>query len=273
MRRAIAVLVAFLPIGCMQTREGPVLVVTASYPGANAQVIAETIAAPMEQQIIGTENLLRIESESRNDGNYVAHLRFQANADPKMAVVLVQNRIALAQPMLPEDAKRAGIKVTVKDVKNEEVNAASVALVDGGGHGRDALRALADAVVKRISAERAAAKLEIFPGPDKDQMNLDIDRDKCAKFGLHIAEFDELKKLKIPLPKGGDVPLIQVVQVKLLKGPTVVYRVDLNPAVRITGTPPEGKSAAAASKTCASIADAERRMHAPGFAVANLTGR
>jgi multidrug efflux pump subunit AcrB len=210
-----------------------------------------------------------------------------------MAVVLVQNRIALAQPMLPEDAKRAGIKVTVKDVKNEEVNAASVALVDGGGHGRDALRALADAVVKRISAERAAAKLEIFPGPDKDQMNLDIDRDKCAKFGLHIADvikaapqimeplvdgqadkqFDELKKLKIPLPKGGDVPLIQVVQVKLLKGPTVVYRVDLNPAVRITGTPPEGKSAAAASKTCASIADAERRMHAPGFAVANLTGR
>src|SRR5262245_54583311 len=96
--------------GCAQAGDhGPVLVVTASYPGANAQTVADTVAAPIEQQINGTELLTRIESESRNDGSYVATLRFKSNADAAMAIVLVENRIALAKPTLPELVIRQGI--------------------------------------------------------------------------------------------------------------------------------------------------------------------
>src|SRR5262245_17851161 len=89
------------PAGSAQTG-GPVLTVTASYPGASAQVVADTVATPIEQEVNGVEGMVRIESESGNDGGYTAHLYFEPATDPAVASVIVQNRVAMAAPLLPE---------------------------------------------------------------------------------------------------------------------------------------------------------------------------
>lgn len=91
---------------------GPVLRVTAWYHGANGQTVCDTVSAPIEQQINGVEGLLALESESRDDGGYAAILRFKAGTDAEAARVLVQNRVNLAAPMLPEEVRRHGPSVS-----------------------------------------------------------------------------------------------------------------------------------------------------------------
>ncbi len=89
----------------------PAITVTAVYPGANAQVVADTVAAPIEQQVLGVENMIAMRSRCGNDGSYVLTLTFSHGTDLALAQVLVQNRVSLAQPILPELVKRAGITV------------------------------------------------------------------------------------------------------------------------------------------------------------------
>jgi multidrug efflux pump subunit AcrB len=70
-------------VGCRQKAPGglgPIIVVTASYPGANARTVADVVAAPIEQQVNGVEGMVRIESESGNDGGYIARARFKPDA-------------------------------------------------------------------------------------------------------------------------------------------------------------------------------------------------
>src|SRR5262245_55672048 len=84
----------------------PTVEVSASYPGANAHVVADTVAAPIEQQVVGVEDMLYMSSQCTNDGTYVLTVTFKNGVDLNMAQVLVQNRVALAQPILPDLVKR-----------------------------------------------------------------------------------------------------------------------------------------------------------------------
>jgi RND family efflux transporter MFP subunit len=95
-----------LPAGLPQ-----VITVEASYPGANAQVVAETVAAPIEQQVNGVERLPHLWSRSASDGSYRLTLAFLPGTDPNMAQVLVQNRVSLAQPTLPNVVTQLAITV------------------------------------------------------------------------------------------------------------------------------------------------------------------
>lgn len=98
-----------LPIAQYPAITPPTVRVTASYPGANAAVVAETVAAPIEQQVNGVEGMIYMSSTSANDGSYTLTVTFEVGTNLDMAQVLVQNRVAIAQPRLPDEVKRQGV--------------------------------------------------------------------------------------------------------------------------------------------------------------------
>jgi multidrug efflux pump subunit AcrB len=89
----------------------PTIIVEASYPGANAQVVADTVAAPIEEQVNGVEGMYSMTSESTDRGTYRLIVSFQRGTDLNIAQVLVQNRVALAAPQLPEATNIKGVVV------------------------------------------------------------------------------------------------------------------------------------------------------------------
>ena len=102
---------ALLPIAEYPEITPPTVQVTASYPGANAQVVADTVAAPIEQQVVGVEGMLYMSSQSNNDGSYTLDVTFELGTDVNMAQVLVQNRVAIAEPTLPDVVRAIGVTV------------------------------------------------------------------------------------------------------------------------------------------------------------------
>ena len=102
---------ALLPIAEYPEITPPTVQVTARYPGANAKVIADTVAAPIEQQVVGVENMLYMTSQSNNDGSYNLDVTFKLGTDVDTAQVLVQNRVAVAEPTLPDVVRTIGVSV------------------------------------------------------------------------------------------------------------------------------------------------------------------
>lgn len=83
--------------------------VTASYPGANPNVIADTVAAPLEQAINGVEGMLYMSSQTSSDGRMVLTISFRQGTDPDIAQIQVQNRVSRALPRLPSEVQQIGV--------------------------------------------------------------------------------------------------------------------------------------------------------------------
>src|SRR6516165_4622662 len=103
-----------LPIAQYPPITPPTVRVTAFYPGANAQVVADTVAAPIEQQVNGVQGMLYMSSQSGNDGSYTLTVTFDIGTDLNTALVMVQNRVQLAMPLLPTSVQNQGITIRKK---------------------------------------------------------------------------------------------------------------------------------------------------------------
>jgi multidrug efflux pump len=98
-----------LPVAQYPPITPPSIYVQCTYPGADARVVAESVAAPIEQQVNGVEDMLYMVSQSNNDGSYTLTVTFKPGVNLNFAQVLVQNRINLALPLLPDVVKQAGV--------------------------------------------------------------------------------------------------------------------------------------------------------------------
>ncbi|MEH3108052.1 MAG: multidrug efflux RND transporter permease subunit [Sphingomonas fennica] len=100
-----------LPVGQYPEIAPPTVVVSATYPGATAETLSATVAAPLEEAINGVENMIYMSSSSTGDGTLAITVTFAQGADVNQAQVLVQNRVATAEPRLPEEVRAIGVTV------------------------------------------------------------------------------------------------------------------------------------------------------------------
>ncbi|MGD8316299.1 MAG: multidrug efflux RND transporter permease subunit [Myxococcales bacterium] len=100
-----------LPVAQYPEIAPPTIVVTATYPGATPEMLAKTVATPIEEQVNGVENMIYMSSQSTTDGAVQLTITFEPGTDLDIAQVQVQNRVTLAEPRLPEEVRRRGITV------------------------------------------------------------------------------------------------------------------------------------------------------------------
>src|SRR5580704_5114617 len=101
----------YMPIAQYPRITPPGVAITISYPGASAQEVADTVGAPIEQQVNGIEGMLYMSSQSGNDGSYTLTVTFDIGTDLNTALVMVQNRVTLAMPQLPSAVQNQGITI------------------------------------------------------------------------------------------------------------------------------------------------------------------
>jgi len=103
-----------LPVARYPDIAPPTISITANYPGADAATVSDTVAAPIETEVNGVENMLYMSSVCGNDGSMTLTVTFESGTDLDIANVLVQNRVTLAEARLPEEVKRRGVTVKKK---------------------------------------------------------------------------------------------------------------------------------------------------------------
>ncbi|HZY87690.1 MAG TPA: efflux RND transporter permease subunit [Gemmataceae bacterium] len=174
-----------LPVAQYPQITPPSIMVMCNYPGANAQVVADSIAAPIEQQVNGVEGMMYMVSQSNNDGSYTLTVTFKPGVNLNFAQVLVQNRINLAVPLLPDVVKQAGVTTRKRNPDILQV----IAIYSPKGR-YDQLYLSNFATIKVVDELRrveGVGDVLIF-GQQDYSMRLWVDPDKLAARGLGAAD-------------------------------------------------------------------------------------
>ncbi|GAA0761038.1 efflux RND transporter permease subunit [Ideonella azotifigens] len=174
-----------LPISEYPEVVPPSIVVRATYPGANPKVIAETVATPIEEQINGVEGMLYMSSQATTDGLMTLTVTFKLGTDPDKAQQLVQNRVARAEPRLPEEVRRLGI-TTVKS--SVDLTMVVHLLSPTGRYDMTYLRNYAVLNVKdRLARVQGVGDVQLFGSGDY-AMRVWLDPQKVANRGLSASD-------------------------------------------------------------------------------------
>ncbi len=176
-----AVAIPFLPIAMFPEITPPQVVVTATYPGASAEVVEQTVTTPIEQQVNGVEDMIYMSSRSGSDGTMTLNVTFKVGTDLDIAAVNVQNRVSIAQAKLPADVTRQGLTITKQSPDLVEI----VALISPDGS-RDELYLANYAtlqVVDVLARVRGVGQVTVFNGRDYG-MRLWLNPERLAGLGL-----------------------------------------------------------------------------------------
>jgi hydrophobe/amphiphile efflux-1 (HAE1) family protein len=176
-----AVAIPFLPIAMFPEITPPQVVVAATYPGASAEVVEQTVTTPIEEQVNGVENMIYMSSRSGSDGTMALTVTFEVGTDLDIAAVNVQNRVAIAQARLPADVIRQGLTITKQSP--DLVNIVALSSPDGS---RDELYLSNYATLQvrdALARVRGVGQVQIFNGRDYG-MRLWLNPETLASLGL-----------------------------------------------------------------------------------------
>jgi multidrug efflux pump subunit AcrB len=176
---------ARLPIAQFPDIVPPQVSVTASYPGASAEAVESAVAQPIEDAVIGVDDMIYMKSTSGSDGSYNLSVSFAVGTAPDIAAVNVQNRLALAEPLLPEDVRRNG--VSVKKQSSALLMTASF-YSESGDH--DALflsNYVRLNILDALKRVPGVGDVTMF-GPRDFAMRVELDVDRLTSLGLTPAD-------------------------------------------------------------------------------------
>ncbi len=179
-------LAGLLALGRMPVEQFPDIVppqvsVTASYPGAGPEVVEQTVAQVIEDQVVGVDDMIYMSSTAGADGSYSLNISFAVGTDPDMATVNVQNRVALAEPLLPPEVTQTGVRVAKKSsslLMGIALHATSEAVA-----GPDLTNYARLTLLDRIKRVPDVGDASVF-GANEFAMQVSLDVDRLAALGL-----------------------------------------------------------------------------------------
>ncbi|MDN3564418.1 efflux RND transporter permease subunit [Paeniroseomonas aquatica] len=174
-----------LPVGEYPDIAPPTVQVTALYPGASAETIAQTVAGPVEQEVNGVDGMLYLSSQSTGDGRVTISVVFRQGVDVDQAQVLVQNRVAIAEPRLPEEVRRLGI--TVKKASPDLLMVVHLTSPDASRSPEYVSNFATLAIKDRLTRIEGIGDAQVFGARDY-AMRVWLDPDRVAARGLAPGE-------------------------------------------------------------------------------------
>lgn len=192
--------IAMLPVNEYPAISPPNIVVQGFYPGASAEVVETTVGTPIEDAVNGVEDMIYMSSKSANDGSYSLNVTFAVGSDVDMALVRVQNRVKLAEPLLPAEVTASGLSI---DQSSPDIlKIVSFTSPDGSLDYKFLSNYAKINVLGALARVKGISSADII-GEAAYSMRLWLDPDRMANLGLSVTDIrDALREQNIQVPAG-----------------------------------------------------------------------